>query len=74
MGKVQLSAFKEASIQTIRGFACPDHTNDSSCSAKITYLCGSESRRELSFHRFFQSAVAWQLEYEVTNAFTVEKQ
>jgi hypothetical protein len=72
MGEAQLAAFKEASIATIRNLACPEDSNDSSCTAEITSACGVGSRRELSTHRVLRSAIAWQLEYEVVNTFICE--
>ena len=71
MGATEQASFKEASISTIRSFACPD-PNDDTCSADITSVCGSGGRRELSYQRQLQDSDPWQIEYEVVNTFVCQ--
>eukprot|EP00956_Cyclotella_meneghiniana_P034517 scaffold105721_cov73-Cyclotella_meneghiniana.AAC.1 len=62
----QLAGFVEATVRTIRKFACPDPT-DTECFAKIISAC-ARSRREL---RQLQSS-PWQIEYAVTQVFNCQ--
>lgn len=59
----QLAGFVEATVKTIRKFACPDPTN-TECFAEIISACASSRRgpRQLQ-------ASPWQIEYAVTDVF-----
>lgn len=64
----ELTAFVDATIATIRSFACPDADNTEDCTAEITNVCGSGSdRRSLSSRRLQEN---WQIEYVVSSVFT----
>jgi len=69
--EAELDLFRNATLTTIRGFACPE---TGSCLAELTSVCGQQTengRRSLS-SRHLQEEQTWQVNYVVTETFTCE--